>query len=433
MTTENLHQLFTQHPAVSTDSRTCVPESIFFALKGNNFDGNDYITQALSNGAAYAVSDRPNLPPNKQIIKVDNALATLQELARYHRLKMKTPIIAVTGTNGKTTTKELLAAVLSSQYETVYTEGNLNNHIGVPLTLLKLKPDSDLAIIEMGANHTGEIAALCQIANPDYGLITNIGKAHLEGFGSPEGVIEAKTELYEYLHERRRTVFANADNPVLEPFLAELNTVKYGTDERYFVCGSILSCAPYLSLEWKKSNEPEKHTINTHLVGKYNFENVLAAVCVAMYFKVNSRDICRTIGNYIPKNNRSQSLKTAKNNIVVDAYNANPDSMKAALDNFIASPDSPKMLILGDMRELGAYSQKEHQTLVNTIRQYDNIKQVLLSGGGFKNLDGIPPSWRIFPSIEDLLHALKTEKVEGYNILLKGSNGNQLEKTLEWL
>jgi UDP-N-acetylmuramoyl-tripeptide--D-alanyl-D-alanine ligase len=433
MTVENLYQSFIRHPVISTDSRSCTPGSIFFALKGEKFDGNNYIMQALDSGAAFAVGDRQDLPCDRRIIKVDNTLTALQQLANHHRLMMKTPLIAITGTNGKTTTKELIAAALSSQYNTVYTDGNLNNHIGVPLTLLRLKAENDLAIIEMGANHPGEIAALCRIACPDYGLITNIGKAHLEGFGSLEGVINTKTELYEYLRKNRKTVFANAGNGILKPFLTGLNTVEYGTGDSCFVSGSTLSSTPYLSIEWKTGNSIEKHVIDTRLAGKYNFENILAAVCVAIYFNITPENICRSVGNYIPQNNRSQSRQTARNRLIIDAYNANPDSMKAALDNFIALPDSPKMLILGDMRELGRYSREEHQNLVNTISQCRSIDQVFLCGSGFANLDGIPPSWRIFPSSTELFHTLETGRIEGYNILIKGSRGNRLEKAAEWL
>ncbi|MDR1562673.1 MAG: UDP-N-acetylmuramoyl-tripeptide--D-alanyl-D-alanine ligase [Dysgonamonadaceae bacterium] len=433
MIIENLYELYLNNPLVSTDSRNCAPGSIFFALKGEKFDGNDYIMQVLEAGAACAVGDSKDLPNDKRIVKVNDTLLALQQLANYHRRRMKTPVIAITGTNGKTTTKELLAAALSSQHKTLYTQGNFNNHIGVPLTLLKLNKDHDLSVIEMGANHRGEIAALCRIACPDYGIITNIGKAHLEGFGSFEGVVNTKTELYNYLKEENKTAFVNADNPLLEPFLNGMNTVKYGSADGNLVSGSVLSSVPYLSMQWKKGNSIETYKINTQLVGKYNYENVLAAVCIASYFDVTPENICNAINNYLPQNNRSQSLQTARNHLIIDAYNANPGSMKAALDNFIALPALHRMIILGEMLELGDYSREEHQKLVNEIHHCPDLERVFLCGGSFENLDGIPSAWNIFPSTEQLLGALEKEKIEGYSILIKGSRGNRLEKTVEWL
>ena len=425
MRIEQLYTLFQQHPVISTDSRNCPPGAIFFALKGDTFDGNDYIEQVLKNGAAYAVGDRNNLPENERIILVDNTLQILQELANYHRKQMNATVIAVTGTNGKTTTKELIAAALSSQYPTHYTQGNLNNSIGVPLTLLQLKPEHAFAVIEMGANHPGEIQALCRIAEPVYGLITNVGKAHLEGFGSFEGVIRTKAELYDFLREKGGTVFGNWDNPVLKDLYASLQMVYYGTTPEARIYGQITATAPTLALEWNGGK------ITTHLVGKYNFENVLAAICIATYFDIGPDKINAAIRDYIPSNNRSQSIETKHNRLIMDAYNANPSSMQAALDNFSALEVDPKMAILGEMQELGNYSREEHRKLTDNFAA--QIDKVFLVGENFAECAPFPSGWQLFPSTEALIEQLQTQPVQGYHILIKGSRGNQLEKIIPWL
>jgi UDP-N-acetylmuramoyl-tripeptide--D-alanyl-D-alanine ligase len=354
-------------------------------------------------------------------------------LANYHRKQLKTTIIAITGTNGKTTTKELVATALSAEHKVLYTQGNLNNHIGVPLTLLQLKPEHGFAVVEMGANHPGEIAALCAIAEPDYGLITNIGKAHLEGFGSFEGVIRTKTELYDFIRKTGGKVFANVDNPILSPLLKDLDVILYGT-KNVFIKGFILDSSPFLRVEWERATNPktENYRIDTHLVGAYNFENVMAAVCVASYFGVNPEAICRAIGEYVPQNNRSQNMKTTKNRLIIDAYNANPSSMKVALDNFLSLSEFPKMVILGEMKELGEYSSKEHQLLVDRIRE-SAVEQVFLCGENFRKCTDIPSQWTLFSSTEDLSKQLQTADIKGYLILVKGSRSNQLEKVTEWL
>ncbi|GHT72838.1 UDP-N-acetylmuramoyl-tripeptide--D-alanyl-D-alanine ligase [Bacteroidia bacterium] len=430
MTIEQLYTFFQQYPVITTDSRHCPQGSIFFALKGDSFDGNDYIEQALQSGSAYAVGDRKDLPENGRIIRVENVLQTLQALANYHRKQMNATIIAITGTNGKTTTKELIATALSSQFSTLYTQGNLNNHIGVPLTLLQLKPEHAFAVIEMGANHQGEIRDLCQIAEPDYGLITNIGKAHLEGFGSLEGVVRTKTELYDFLRTKNGTVFANLDHLILKDLYAYLSTVYYGTTSEDLIHGKTLQSEPALVVEWEKGNE--KHEIATHLAGNYNLENVLAAVCVADYFGVGSAKISQAIQDYVPTNNRSQSQETQKNHLIIDAYNANPSSMQAALDNFLALSVRPKMVILGEMRELGIYSREEHQKLVERLVQ-NPIEQVFLVGESFQKIENLPMKWRIFPKTADLIEHLQTVPVSGYHILVKGSRPNQLEKVIPYL
>ena len=421
----DLYQLFLKHPVVATDSRNCPKGSIFFALRGDKFNGNDYIEQVLSEGAAYAVGDSDDLPESDRIIKVDNVLQTLQELANYHRKQINAKVIAITGTNGKTTTKELIATALSSKYKTLFTQGNLNNHIGVPLTLLQLKAEHEFAVIEMGANHQGEIRELCQIADPDYGLITNVGKAHLEGFGSFEGVIRTKTELYDFLRAKGGVVFGNLDNSILKEFYQSLSMVYYGTTSEAFAQGKIIESSPLvLEFEGKK--------LRTHLEGGYNFENVLAAICIASYFGVEDSLINSAIENYIPQNNRSQNQKTAKNHLIIDAYNANPSSMKAALDNFVSLDVSPKMVILGEMKELGAYSEEEHRKIVDLLLQ-SNLGKVILVGESFKNQPHISIEWEVFAQTTDLFNYLTKEKIEGYTILIKGSRINQLEKTIEYL
>jgi UDP-N-acetylmuramoyl-tripeptide--D-alanyl-D-alanine ligase len=432
MTLSELYQIFLGCSAVTTDSRNCPEGSIFFALKGDKFDGNDYIGQVLQNGAAYAVGDRKDLPSCDRIIVVEDVLQTLQALANYHRKQLRTTVIAITGTNGKTTTKELIATALSAKYKTLYTQGNLNNHIGVPLTLLQLKPRHRLAVVEMGANHPGEIQTLCRIAEPDFGLITNVGKAHLEGFGSFEGVIRTKTELFDFLCEKRGTVFGNLDNLFLRDFYPLLNTVYYGTTPEAAVYGRITGSGSTLALEWTREEVAETYFCQTNLVGEYNFENVMAAIAVTSYFGVEDATINRAIAGYVPQNNRSQNLQTNRNQLIVDAYNANPSSMNAALDNFLTQPVSPKMVILGEMRELGEYSRKEHQKIVDRLSK-SRLDKVVLLGENFSDYRSVHPEWLFFSQTTDLLDYLQTENISGYHILIKGSRTNQLEKTIAFL
>jgi UDP-N-acetylmuramoyl-tripeptide--D-alanyl-D-alanine ligase len=430
MNIPQLYEIFQRHPVVTTDSRYCPTGSIFFALKGDNFDGNDYIEQALASGAAYAVGDSCRWPDEKRIIHTDDALQTLQLLANCHRKQMQAKVIAITGSNGKTTTKELTAATLSSKYKTLYTQGNLNNHIGVPLTLLQLKPEHAWAVIEMGANHGREIQALCRIAEPDYGLITNVGKAHLEGFGSLEGVVRAKTELYDYLREKGGIVFGNLDNPKLKNFYGHLSMVYYGTSQGAFIRGKIIASAPALRLEWEKGEE--RNEIATHLAGDYNFENVLAAVCIASYCGVEKEKINRAIAQYIPANHRSQNYSTGKNDLIIDAYNANPDSMRVALQHFDSLNVSPKMVILGEMRELGDSGEEEHRKLIAELLT-KRIDKVFLVGEIFQKCAPAACGWLLFSTTEDLMTYLENVSVVGYHILMKGSRGNQLEKTIPLL
>ena len=400
MEIKELYEIYKAHPVVTTDSRNCPEGSIFFALKGETFDGNKFAMQALEKGCAYAVVDdltqctmhNAQCTINEsQFIEVDNVLDTLQALARYHREQLDIPFVGITGTNGKTTTKELVATVLSKKYRVHYTQGNFNNHIGVPLTLLSIKPDCEMAVIEMGANHPGEIKALADIALPTCGLITNVGKAHLEGFGSLEGVINTKKELYDNLAERGGHVFVNAANPLLMKALdnvqctmhnAQLTTYSSTADVKANVNGRLLRCAPYVEFEWKSQLSTLNTQLSTHIVGAYNLDNMLAAITVGLHFGVAEEDICDAISNYVPANNRSQLTKTERNTLIVDAYNANPTSMMAAIDNFELMEGENKLAILGDMLELGEQSEIEHQTIVCRLLE-SKIEKVILVGKEF--------------------------------------------------
>ena len=395
---------------------------MFFALKGERFDGNDFALEVAEQGvASLVVADRPSLPDHPRIVKVKDSLEALQGLALYHRLLMKhLKVLAITGTNGKTTTKELVSAVLSRQYRTIYTQGNFNNHIGVPLTLLRITPDTEFAVVEMGANHPGEIKTLAGLACPDYGIITNIGKAHLEGFGSFEGVIKTKNELYENLKANGKTAFVNADNPLLMDLSATLKRHTYGTDNADCIVKP-LSCDPYLSVSW------EGRTIQTHLVGSYNFENVAAAIAVGRHFGVSDSDIKEALENYQPTNSRSQVIE-GKNHIIMDAYNANPTSMNASVRNFRNICGDHALLILGDMRELGDASEQEHKAILELLKS-SGFRQVFLVGPCFSQFND-NPDFLTFATVDDLVTFLNEHPVQGQTILVKGSRGIQLEKAL---
>ncbi|MBR5189072.1 MAG: UDP-N-acetylmuramoyl-tripeptide--D-alanyl-D-alanine ligase [Paludibacteraceae bacterium] len=433
MEIKELYEIYKAHPVVTTDSRNCPEGSIFFALKGETFDGNKFAVAAIEKGCAYAVVDDKEIV-HPQTILVDNVLDTLQALARYHREQLDIPFVGITGTNGKTTTKELVATVLSKKYRVHYTQGNFNNHIGVPLTLLSIKPDCEMAVIEMGANHPGEIKTLANIALPTCGLITNVGKAHLEGFGSLEGVINTKKELYDNLAERGGYVFINAANSFLMNVLnAELYTtyssnVEVGAD----INGRLLRCAPYVEFEWNN-----KH-IATHFVGAYNLDNMLAAITVGLHFGVAEADICSAISDYIPANNRSQLTKTERNTLIVDAYNANPTSMMAAIDNFELMEGENKVAILGDMLELGEQSAIEHQNIVRRLIE-SKIEKVILVGKEFSqfiihNSQFIIDSRFVaYESLEALLETQNIASMQSQLILLKGSNGIGLYKLIPYL
>ena len=424
MTIEKLHQLFLKYPQVSTDTRNILPNCIFFALKGQNFNGNKFASEAILNGAAYAVVDEEKYVKGDAFILVDDVLKSLQELASYHRNFCKAKIIGLTGSNGKTTTKELIFAVLSTKYNTVATKGNLNNHIGVPLSLLTIKKNTEFAIIEMGANHVKEIEFLCNIAQPDYGYITNFGKAHLEGFGSVEGVIKGKSELYDHLIANKKFAFLNADDVIQKRKLKNY-THKFGfsTSDTNNYRINYLGAHPFVKLE------AEKTEINTQLIGSYNFNNCCAAVLMGKYFNVPLEDIKNSIEAYIPKNNRSQIIDKKEYHIILDAYNANPNSMEAALNNFKNFPGSGKVAFLGDMFELGEKANEEHQKIVELVSGMNFDKVFLVGQNFYKTKSNLAK----FATFDDLSSFLKSNKLKKGNLLIKGSRGMALERILDYL
>ena len=367
-----LYQIFLGCTGITTDSRNCPEGSLFIALKGDTFNGNAFAAKALEAGSTYAVVDEAAYAPagDTRYILVDNCLHTLQQLANYHRRQLGTRIIGITGTNGKTTTKELISAVLSQKYNVLYTLGNLNNPIGVPLTLLRLTTEHELGVVEMGASLPGDIKELVEIAEPDYGIITNVGKAHLEGFGSFEGVIRTKGELYDYLRRQgNSTIFLHQDNPYLREIARGLNPITYGEENSLYINGHVTGNSPYLAFEWRAGKEGEFHQVHTRLIGEYNFPIALAAVTIGHFFGVEAEKIDKALNEYEPRNNRSQLKKTADNTLIIDAYNANPTSMLAAIGNFRNMQAEKKMLILGDMRELGKDGPKEHQKIVDFLTE----------------------------------------------------------------
>lgn len=433
MNIETLYTLFLDHPHVTTDSRNCPENSLFFALKGENFNGNQFARQTLEKGCSYAVIDDPAYleAGNDRLILVDNCLGTLQQLANYHRKQLGTKLIGITGTNGKTTTKELIAAVLSTQYDILYTQGNLNNHIGVPLTLLRLGRQHQLAIIEMGASHPGDIRELVGIAEPDYGIITNVGKAHLEGFGSFEGIIKTKGELYDYLRGKEGSVvFIHQENPYLSAISKGLNLVTYGSGASDFVNGKMTNNAPFLSFEWKTGQDETAHRVKTRLIGEYNLDNALAAVAIGSYFGVEPESIDRALEAYLPQNNRSQLKESGRNHLIIDAYNANPTSMAASLENFRnMKVTAPKTVILGDMKELGTTSIEEHQKIIDLVDRCDFAK-VILVGDEFARTQHRYP---LFKDVEALIEELQKIRIEGDYVLIKGSNCMKLVRLVDYL
>lgn len=427
MNLNELYELFLHHEKITTDSRHCPANSLFFALKGERFDGNQYAAKALEAGAAYAIIDNPKYLSGDRMILVDNVLDCLQQLAHRHRKALGIPVIGITGTNGKTTTKELLASVLATKFNVLATEGNLNNQIGVPLTLLRMNPDHEIAVVEMGASHPGDIDELVHIVAPNYGLITNVGCAHLEGFGSFEGVLHTKGELYDYLRHTNGKIFINQENKDLMGIAHGLEQITYGQHEGAFAVGHVVESNPFLTFDWKQQGKI--HVVETHLVGAYNIDNVLAAVAVGRYFKIPAERISRAIAAYEPTNNRSQYKKTERNDLIIDAYNANPTSMKAALDNFASLPVHPKAVVLGDMLELGKTSDELHSGIVRQL-QAEAFDKVYLCGQHFaRTADGFPS----FTTTEELIAALRQDKLEGYHILIKGSHSMGLENVVELL
>jgi UDP-N-acetylmuramoyl-tripeptide--D-alanyl-D-alanine ligase len=425
MSIEQLYNLYQQYPSVQTDTRKLKTGDIFFALKGENFNGNSFAEKALEAGAAYAVIDEEKYAVLAKTVLVDDVLTALQELAKYHREQLTIPFIAITGSNGKTTTKELIHAVLSTSYQTYTTEGNLNNHIGVPLTILKIKNDAEIAVIEMGANHQNEIASYCKYAMPAHGIITNCGKAHLEGFGGIEGVKKGKGELYDYLRSKNGTAFVMWDYDYLQEMSQGISRlIKYGTKGDADVIGKINKSDPYLEAGITSGMKPT--TIHTQLVGDYNLPNILAAVTVGHYFKVKEEDIKKAIETYSPSNSRSQLVEKGTNKIILDAYNANPSSMKLAIENFSKLQADNKVLILGGMAELGNESVNEHKSIVEVIRQTE-WKNVVLVGGDFLKLDH---PYISFTNASEAKEWLKQQHFENTHLLIKGSRSMQMENVL---
>ena len=422
-TLERIYQYYSKKNIISTDSRKIDEGCVFVALKGERFDGNDFAYQvAIEGKAACVIADRKDLPAHERLFIVENSLTTLQHLARLHRERCNIPIIGITGTNGKTTTKELVATTLSKKYNIIYTQGNFNNHLGVPLTLLRIKPETELAVVEMGANHPGEIAQLCEIAQPDYGIITNIGKAHIEGFGSFDGVIKTKNELYQYLRTKgeslKTKVFVNGNNELLMKLSDRMDRIVYKTtDNRQRTTDHT---SPFLEIDWNNNN------IKTHLVGDYNYENVMAAIAVGTYFGVEENLIIEALENYVPSNNRSQFIRSEKNEIVMDAYNANPSSMHHSITNFKNIADDNTLLILGDMKELGCESENEHRHIINLLKEL-NFDNVILVGEEFKKVSH-GTDYMNFNNVEELIEHINQNGIVGKRILIKGSNSTHLEK-----
>ena len=439
---KTLYNHFLKHPVVCTDTRDIKPGSIFFALKGGNFNGNEFAEKALEAGCSLAVIDEefPLLKGDRGIkddryFLVNDVLTALQALSNYHRKQLSIPIISITGTNGKTTSKELLNAVLCEKYKVLATKGNLNNHIGVPLTLLNITDEHEIAIIEMGANHIGEIAMLCAIAEPDFGMITNIGKAHLEGFGGYDGVVKAKSELYSYIKQKKGKLFINADDDLLRKLSEGIEKVTFGTSVNSDFVGVLIDSNPFVKLKCKPKSDTQgieqKPCINTQLIGNYNFGNILAAACIGNYFNVSEEQIKKGLENYIPSNNRSQIIQTKNNLLLLDAYNANPSSMNAAIENFAAMNQNNKMVILGDMLELGEDSALEHDVIVNLLKN-KNLTNVLLVGPFFMS-SGKLINAKTFANTDEVVEYIKQHPLNNTAVLIKGSRGIKLEKVVEVL
>jgi len=425
MDIEQLHNLYKTSFNVSTDTRNIIQDSIFFALKGENFNGNAFAEEALKTGASYAVVDEEAYQTNTNIILVDDVLETLQALASYHRNYLSIPIISLTGSNGKTTTKELINAVLSKKYHTNATVGNLNNHIGVPLTLLSMTPDTEIGIVEMGANHLKEIELLSSIAQPDYGYITNFGKAHLEGFGGIDGVIKGKTELYQNLKKRKKIAFVNTDDTKQIEQSVEIDTITFGKENGEYII-EFVDANPFVVLKFNDNR------VNSKLIGTYNFSNISAAIAIGKHFEVGEAQIKEAIENYIPANNRSQIIEKGTHKIILDAYNANPSSMKVALDNFSGLTDTNKIAILGDMFELGTEAKKEHQAIAD-IAKKSNIDAIYLLGENFYKSTVTSEKIQQFKSFDDFKEHFKNTTVKDTTLLIKASRGMALERILELL
>ena len=419
MKISDLYKIFNNHPNVTTDTRNIKENSIFFALKGDNFNGNKFAKKAIEDGCHYAIIDQAEFQLNEKYILVDDVLKCLQNFATYHRDQIMIPVIGITGTNGKTTSKELIYSCLSTELNTLATEGNYNNHIGVPLTLLKVKKEHDIAIIEMGANHENEIKYLCEIAKPNYGIITNIGKAHLEGFKNIEGVKKTKKELYDYIKINNGKIFINNDDAILNEISKNIDSISYGLNGE--INGSIKESSIFTNVQYKS------HIIETQLIGTYQFYNIMLSIAVATHFGIKLKNISKALSSYKPSNNRSQVIETKSNTIVLDAYNANPSSMYAMINSFSKIQSKNKICILGDMAELGEYSKKEH---LNLIRLLENLKiNCLFVGNEFSKINKTGS----FIDVENLINYLKKQQINNSTILVKGSRSIKLEKVIKVL
>ncbi len=426
MKIEQLHQLFLKSKGVTTDTRKTKPNQLFFALKGENYNGNTFAYEALDKGASFAIIDEEESSRGDNYIVVDNVLETLQNLATYHRKYLDIPILAITGSNGKTTTKELINAVLLKEYNTAATLGNLNNHIGVPLTLLSMDENTEFGIVEMGANHHKEIAKLCEIALPNYGYITNFGKAHLEGFGSLEGVVTAKSELYDHIKKNQNLLFLNIDDPIQKKHIDYGKTFSFGS-----------SASADVSVSYPEGTETievavDGTTYKSSLYGNYNALNIAAALCIGKYFQISDKDLKEAVLSYVPANNRSQIITLGSTTVLMDAYNANPTSMKATLDSFKQSPAQLKTVIFGDMFELGSTSAMEHQFIASYLEEL-NFKQAFLVGSNFNKVISDLRSIRKFETFQELEEALNEFDFSNCHVLIKGSRGMALERALEVL
>lgn len=426
---EKIYEAFIQcNQKICTDTRKLIDGSVFFCLKGANFNANEFAQSALAGGCAYVIVDEEKFVINDRTFFVKDVLTALQQLANHHRRQFSIPFLAITGSNGKTTNKELINAVLSKKFKTLATIGNLNNHIGVPLTILSITKEHEFAIIEMGANHQGEIDALCKIAEPDYGLITNIGKAHLEGFGGIEGVKKGKSEMYRFIASKCGKIFINGDDEVLLSLATLNDKITYGTTKLFDIIGKANNTDEFVSFKWTtRYNEKDWNKlplIKTNIIGHYNFINLLCAVCVGNYFKVEDERINEALSEYTPNMNRSQLEKTTNNTLILDAYNANPSSMKVAIENFATLNAENKLLIIGDMFELGEYAGEEHKKIVDLISD-KKIEDVILVGPEF--CKAAPSNYKTFKTTNEALEYLKANIQKNKTILIKGSRGMKLE------
>ena len=419
MNISELYNIFNEHPSISTDSRNIKKDSLFFALKGENFNGNKFAHEALKNGCKYAVIDEKEYKIDDNFILVDNVLETLQQLASLHRENLKIPIIAITGTNGKTTSKELITCCLSSEIETAYTKGNYNNHIGVPLTLLEINEKHKIGIVEMGANHKNEISLLCEIAKPNYGVITNIGKAHLEGFKSFEGVKHTKKELYDYIKKNNGIIFINNDDKTLNEISENIKSITYG--KKGDVIGEEINSSVYTQVLFNQIK------INSNLIGNYQFYNIMLAIAISKHFKINEKNIIKALESYRPKNNRSQVIEGKRNLIILDAYNANPSSMNEMINSFYKIKKENKVCILGDMGELGKYSKKEHNEIIKLIQKL-NILTFYIGGEFCKATNK-----NSFINMKEFKNYLKESPISNSTVLIKGSRSQKLENIVELL